>query len=121
VVDTPVAQIQRIGQSRAGRRHLQAHVKQLGLIGRKAGLDVSKRLAPGELGERHHAEQVGAAQRANAGIAFVTLDDASEGLPRYELHHLCKQRLADIHALPRVVQTCKHRKSATRSSNRGHP
>ncbi len=40
------------------------------------------------------------------------LDDASEGLPRHELHHLREQRLATVHASPRVVQTREHRKQA---------
>ena len=68
-----------------------------------------------------HAEQVGAAQRAHARVAIVALDDASEGLPRHELHDLREQRLAHVHASPRVVQTRKHRKCAIRNSNRGHP
>jgi prephenate dehydratase len=96
-------------------------VEQLALIGRQAGLDVAQRLSPCELRERHHAKQVGAAERAHAGIAVVPLDDSTEGLPRHELHHLREQRLAHVHATPQVVQTREHRKPAIRNSNRGHP
>jgi len=119
MVDAPVAQVQCIGQRRASWRRLQSHVKQLGLVGRQARLDVAKRLAPCELREGHDAKQVRAAQGANASIALVSLDDSSEGLSRNELHYLRKQRLAHVHALPRVVQTREHRKRAI--SNRGHP
>ena len=38
-----------------------------------------------------------------------------------DLHQLRKQRLARVHASPRVDQTRKHRKPAARNSNRGHP
>ena len=112
VIDAPVALVQRIGQRRASRRRLQPHVEQLGLIGRQADLDVAKRLAPGELREGHDTKQLGAAQRAHARIALVSLDDAPEGLPRHELHDLRKKRLAHIHASPRVVQTREHRKNS---------
>jgi hypothetical protein len=96
-------------------------VEQFGLIGRKTCLDISQRLAPRELRKSHDAKQVRAAQRTNAGIALVSLDDSPEGLPRHELHDLRKQRLAHVHASPRVVQTREHRKPAIRNSNRGHP
>src|SRR5215469_14792700 len=46
--------------------------------------------------------------------------DAAEGLPRHELHYLCEQRLAHVHAGLRVVRTRKHRKQAGCDSNRGH-
>jgi hypothetical protein len=121
VVDAPVALVQRIGQRRASRWRLQPHVKELGLVGCQAGFDVAQRFAPGELREGHDAKQVGATQRANARVALVPLDDATEGLPRHELHHLREQRLAHVHASPRVVQTREHRKRAIRNSNRGHP
>jgi len=110
VIDAPVASVQRIGQCRASRRRLQPHVEQLGLIGRQAGLDVAKRLSPSELGKCHDAKQVRASQCAHTRVAVVPLDDAGEGLPRHELHHLREQRLAHIHASPQVVETRKHRK-----------
>jgi hypothetical protein len=120
MVDAPVAQVQRIGQRRAGGRSLDPHVKQLCLIGRQAGLDVAQRLAPRELCESHDTKQIAAVQRAHARIASVPLDDASEGLPRHELHDLREQRLAQVHASLRALPTREHRNSPTRSSNRGH-
>jgi hypothetical protein len=121
VVDAPVAQVQRIGQRGAGGRRGNAHVKQLALVGFQTNLDVAQRLAPGELREGHDTKQVGAAERAHSRIALVPFDDASKGLPRYKLHHLRKQRLAHVHAALPVVESRKHRKRATRNSNRGHP
>jgi len=121
MVDVPVAKVERIGQRRTRWRRLHPHVKKLGMIGGQASLDVAQRLAPRELREGHDAKQVGATQRAHARSAFVPLDDATEGLPRHELHHLRKQRLAHVHASPRVDQIRKHRKSAVCNSNRGHP
>ena len=111
--------VQGIGQRRARRHRLDPHVKQLGLIGRQTGLDVAQRLAPGDRCEGHHPKQAGAAQRAHACIAAVLHDDPAEGLPWHELHHLCEQRLAHVHAPPPVVETREHRKSGNRNSNRG--
>jgi hypothetical protein len=34
------------------------------------------------------------------------------------LHHLCKKRLADVHAVPQVLQTCEHRIYSNRTSSR---
>jgi hypothetical protein len=31
------------------------------------------------------------------------------------LHDLCKKRLAGVHVVPQVVQTCEHRKNGNRS------
>jgi hypothetical protein len=85
-------------------------VKQLGLVGFKANLDVAQRFAPGELRKGHDAKQVGAPERTNRHIALVPFNDASKGLPRNKLHHLRKQRLAHVHAALPVVESRKHRK-----------
>jgi len=53
--------------------------------------------------------------------ALVPLDDASECLPRDELHHLRKGHLAQVHASPWVGQTREHRKTADQNSNLRHP
>ena len=63
----------------------------------------------------------GTAQRAHSRIARVPFDDASERLPRYELHDLREQRLAHVHASLRVVHSPEHRNLARLNSNRGHP
>lgn len=107
--------------ARAGWWRLEPHVEQLGLIGRQKGLDVAQRLAPRELRKGHHAKQLGAAQRTHTRIALVPVDDSTKGLPRHELHDLREQRLAHVHASPRIVQTREHRKPAIQNSNRGHP
>ena len=110
VVDAPVAQVQRIGKCGTCRRSGNAHVKQLGMVGIQANLDVAQRLAPGELRKGHDAKQVGATKRTNTRIALVPFNDAPKGLPRNKLHHLRKQRLAHVHAALPVVESRKHRK-----------
>jgi hypothetical protein len=85
-------------------------VKQLGLVGFQANLDVAQRLAPGELRKGHDAKQVRATKRPHTRIPLVPRDDASKGFPRHKLHHLRKQRLAHVHAALPVVESRKHRK-----------
>jgi hypothetical protein len=110
VVDSPVAQVQRIGERGTGRWRGDTHVKQLGLVGFQTCFDVAQGLAPSELRKGHDAKQVGATKCSHTGIALVPLDDASKGFPRHELHHLRKQRLAHVHAALPVVESRKHRK-----------
>ena len=98
MVDAPVAKIQRVGKRRSGRRTLQPHMKQFGLVGGETGFAIAQRLPPGQLQEGHDAKQICATQRTHTRIATVALDDTPEGLPRYELHNLRKQRLAQVHA-----------------------
>ena len=103
VINVPVPLIQRVRERRSGGYAAQAHVKQLGLIGRQADLDVAQRFAPRQLRERHHAKQIGAVQGAHPRISAVSVDDAPEGLPWNVLHDLCKQRLAHVHASPQAL------------------
>jgi len=105
VIDMPVPIVQGIRQRRAGWRTLQSHMKQLGLIGCQASLDVAQRLAPRQLREGHHPKQVGAVQSAHTRVATVTFDNASKVLPRHVFHDLRKQRLTNVHAPPPVVKT----------------
>ena len=95
--------VQRIGQRSTSRHPLQSHMKQFGLIGHQANLDVAQGLAPSQLRKDHYPKQVGAVQGAHTRIAIVPFDDAPEVLPRHVLHDLRKQRLAHVHALPPVV------------------
>jgi len=98
-----VPNVQCIRQRRARGHCAQAHVKQLGLIGCQANLDVAQGLAPCQLREGHHTKQIGAVQGAYTRIATVAFDDASKGLPWHVLHDLRKQRLAHVHASPQVA------------------
>lgn len=107
MIDTPVAQVQRVRQGGACRHVLQSHMKQLAPIRSEAGLDVAQGFAPRQLREGHHAKQIGATKRSHTCVAAVSIDDAAKRLPRHKLHDLRKQRLAHVHALPRVVQTRK--------------
>ena len=50
---------------------------------RRVAASISRRLSPGQLREGHGAELLRARQAAHAGIAGVTLHDASEARPRY--------------------------------------
>jgi hypothetical protein len=98
VKDAPIAALQSIGHGGAARHGADAHVKQLAAIGSERGFDVAQRLTPTELREGQNAKQLRAAQPTNPAITLVSFDDAAEGLPRYKLHHLRKQRLALVHA-----------------------
>ena len=115
VINAPVPQIQCIGQSRTGGHVLQAHVKQLGLVGSEAHLDVAQRFAPGQLRKRHDTKHIGTTECANASVAVVAFNDATKRFPWHVLHDLCKKRLAGVHVVPQVVQTCEHRKCTNRA------
>jgi len=116
VINTPVPQVQGIGQSRASRDAFQAHVKQLALIGGEAHLDIAQQFTPGQLRKRQDAKHIGTTECANARVAIVALDDATKSFPWNVLRDLCKKRLAGIHVVPQVVQTCEHRRNANRSA-----
>src|SRR5450759_506891 len=116
-----VATAAMVQSSAAMLRVVLGGVEELGLIGGPADLDVAQRLAPRELGKGQDAKHIGTAQRAHSRIARVPFDDASERLPRYELHDLREQRLAHLHASLRVVHSSEHRNLARLNSNRGHP
>ena len=103
------------GQSRTSGHVLQAHVKKLRLLGSEAHLDVAQRFAPSPLGKRHHAKHIGTTECANASVAVVAFHDATKRIPWDLPQDLCKQRLAGVHAVPQVVQTCEHRKYANRA------
>lgn len=108
----PDAQVQCVGRRRARWHALHTHVKQLGLIGAEADLDIAQGFAPRQLRKGHHTKQVGAAQGAHTRVAAISIDDVAKVLPRHVPHDLRKQCLAHVHAAPSVVQTGKHRKCA---------
>ena len=108
-----------LGHSLGGLIAARFVAERLARIGRQAGLDIAKALAPGELRERHGAELLGARQRAHARIAAMALHDASEAGPRDELHDLREQGLADMHVHPqRLSSLGKYAVLGDRSSNR---
>ena len=99
MINVPIPPILCVRERRSGRHTAQVHVKQLGLIGRQANLDVAQGLTPRQLREGHHAKQIGAVQRSYARIPSVSVDDATEGLPRNVLDDLrIQQYLAQVHA-----------------------
>jgi len=54
-------------------------------------------------------------------IAFVAPDDAMKRGPRQKIHHLCEQRLADLHEQSSESNLRKHRRLAVSYSSRNHP
>jgi len=92
-------------------------VKQFGLIPCKTNLDVAQGFSPRQLRENHHAKHIDTTQGTHPGIAAVAFDDAAKSLPRNVLPHLRKKRLAGVHALPQVVQTCEHRQYSNRTES----
>ncbi|OGB25601.1 MAG: hypothetical protein A3I66_13460 [Burkholderiales bacterium RIFCSPLOWO2_02_FULL_57_36] len=75
----------------------QAHRVEFVRIGAQRHLDVARAFAPRQLRKRHDAKLFGAIHAAHPGIAGIAIDDACKTRPRNKLHHLCKQRLANIH------------------------
>ena len=94
--DAPVARFVGIGQRGAFDRRAKPHRIELGGVGGQAALDVAQALAPGELREGHRTKLLGARQRANTRVASISMHDARAARPRYELHDLGEQRLANI-------------------------
>ncbi len=76
---------------------VEAGVVQLGRNGPQASGQVPQAPAPGQLGEGHGAELLGAAQAAHAAVAIVAVHDPRERLPRQKLHDLGEEGLASTH------------------------
>ena len=98
--DAPISRIVGIGQGGAVNGMTQPHRVELAGVGSQRDLDVAQTFAPSQLRKGHHAKLLRTVHAAHAGIARVAIHDARKARPRNELHHLCKQRLADIHGLP---------------------
>jgi hypothetical protein len=58
MINVPDSQIRAIGQSQASGNDLDAHVKQLRLIGSEAHLNIAQRFASGQSCKRHHAKYI---------------------------------------------------------------
>jgi len=63
----------------------------------QTSFDVAKTFSPSYLRKSHHPKLLGARQRTHTRVSVVTRNDASEACPRYEIHDLREQGLADIH------------------------
>ena len=95
--DAPIPQLVRVCQRGAMHAVTQTHgIKFVG-IGAQCGLDIAQAFAPGQLGEGQHPKLLGTSQPAHPGIASMAIDYAGKTRPRYKVHDLCEQRLADIH------------------------
>ena len=117
--DAPVARLVGIGQRGAFDRRAKSHRVEFGGVGGQADLDVAQALAPGELREGHRTKLLGARQRAHTRVASIPMHDAREARPRYELHDLSEQRLANIHMnssgwLPRGTYMVFGKRSSSR-------
>ena len=95
--DAPIAPLVGVGQRRTPDWRAKAHAVQLRLIGQQTGFDVAQTLAVSQLREGHGAELLGATQAAHSGIAAITHHNPREAGPRYKLHELREQRLAQVH------------------------
>ena len=120
-VDAPVACFVCIGERGAAHRFAKAHVVELAGLSRETRLDVAQALSVGELRERHHAKLFRAGERAGSMIAAVALHDALEARPRQEIHDLCEQRLAGIHARCSGDEPRELRRPTAPCSSRHHP
>jgi len=99
-IDAPVARLVCVGQRRAADGLAKAHGIELRGLRREACLDVAQALAIGQLGKRHGAILLAAAQRARPQVAIIARDQSGKSAPWNEIHQLGKQRLAGVHAHP---------------------
>jgi len=121
VVNAPVSRMEGIGQRPACRNVAHAHVKKLGPTRPQTRLDVLRRLAPSQLGQRHDAKKLSATERAHTGVASMAQGDASKGLPGDKIHDLRDQGFASAHGQLQVMEPVKHAQCEKSNSNRGHP
>ncbi len=101
--DVLVASFVGIGQCRAFDWRAKAHAVKLRLVGQQTGFGVAQTLAVGQLRKGHGPEWFWATQAAHSGIAAMSRHDARKAGPRYELHNLCEQRLAQVYSSPPEV------------------
>ena len=81
--------------------HCRIHpLRNHGLVGARADLDIAQEFSLGQLRKGHYAKQVGTIQSAHIGIAAMTINDSTERFAWYVLHDLCKKCLAKVHSLP---------------------
>ncbi len=100
----------------------KAHRVQLACVGRQADLDVAQALAPGQLRKGHGAKLLGTRQHSHARSASILMHDARKARPRYELHDLGEQGLANIHVHSSGTSTRgKYAGFGNRSSSRHQP
>src|ERR1700751_5386074 len=91
---------------------------ELSRLCRQTSFDVAKTFSPSYLCKSHHAKLLGARQCTYPRIPVVTRNNPSEACPRYEVHDLREQRLADIHGSFSGLGTRKHRENQPSRSSR---
>ena len=65
---------------------------------RKAQLNIAKTLPVRALGEGLHAKLLGTAEMFDVAVAVAPGTDSMKALPRQEVHDLCEERRAEVHA-----------------------
>jgi hypothetical protein len=96
-VDAPVPHLVGLGQRRAPHLATDAHVVELAGLRIEARDRVAQAIAIGELGERHAAELVLAAEALDKAVAAVAVDRAPQRVERQMLHELREHQLALVH------------------------
>ena len=74
---------------------------ELGRLCAQAQLDIPKALPVRELRKRHDAKLLGAGEVFDVVVGAPTSNDSVKALPRQEVHDLCEEGLAEVHALLR--------------------
>jgi hypothetical protein len=97
--NAPIARLVRIGQGRSMNAVTKPHCIKFGRIGAQRRFDIAKTFALGQLGKCHHSKLFRTTHSSNASVAFVAVDNATKTGPWHELHHLQKNRFADMHDL----------------------
>jgi hypothetical protein len=70
---------------------------ELGLLGSKTNLDVSKTLPIGELGKSHAEKLVQACEPFDLPVALILLDANLKYMDRHVIHHLGENDFTFIH------------------------
>jgi hypothetical protein len=80
------------------------HAVESAWVGSQACLDIAQGLSPGQCREGHEPRVVGSRKGPHPNVAPMALQDPRKTCTGYELHDLCKQRLADVHChLPPII------------------
>lgn len=101
--DCPISSLVGTGQGAFLDQGANPHSIEFARVRAQARLDVSKRLPPLQLRKSHDSIVLGRRQKPHLRICLVTLHNYGKTQPRYELHDLCKQRLADVHGQPQEL------------------
>lgn len=96
-INTPVADLVRVGQRIAGNGTANSHVVQLVLLGTQAGFDIPETFAVSQLCECHAEVMVETGKLLDLEVAVVLIYASMKHMERKMLHYLREDELAGVH------------------------